>query len=266
MANTYLDAVKNFAIVTVSTGYASGATSVALSSGHGAKLPAPATDGNFNLVWWNSTDYANPADDPNVEIVRCTARSTDTLTITRAQEGTSDVNHNTADKTYKMILSPTAKMISDIDTYLPKFASGVTAALNTSSNADNDVAVTLTFQPKVIILYYSLQGRLTSGTTYTHRKGIAVYNTSGTLIFDFPIWYNDTPSYGLASDQGVVKNINSGVFSADDTAAPATGSSSAGRKIILSIPSIGATGFTIRRVTSGNDGNAVAEISYVAFG
>ena len=109
-----LDPVKNFAIVTVSTGYAAGATSIVLSSGDGAKLPAPSTDGAFNLVWYNSSDYPNPADDPSVEIVRCTGRSTDTLTVTRAQEGTADVNHNTGGKTYKMLLSVTKKMIDDI--------------------------------------------------------------------------------------------------------------------------------------------------------
>ena len=111
---TFLDAVKNFAKVTVSTGYDASATSVDLSSGHGAKLPAPATDGLFNLVWWNYTDYPDPSDDPNVEIVRVTARSTDTLTITRAQEGTSASTHNTGGKTYKMALCATAKTITDI--------------------------------------------------------------------------------------------------------------------------------------------------------
>jgi len=109
-----LDAVKNFGKVTVSTGYGTSDTSIVLTSGNGAKLPAPATDGSFNLVWWNSTDYGDPADDPNVEIVRCTARSTDTLTVTRAQEGTTAANHNTAGKTYTMILPLTAKMITDI--------------------------------------------------------------------------------------------------------------------------------------------------------
>jgi len=110
-----LDAVKNFAKVEVSTGYDSTATTVVLATGDGAKLPNPATDGEFNLVWWNSTDYPDPADDPNVEIVRCTARSNDTLTITRAQEGTTAQNHNIAGKTYKMILGLTKKMIDDIN-------------------------------------------------------------------------------------------------------------------------------------------------------
>lgn len=111
-----LDAVKNFAKVTVSTGYDASATSIVLTTGHGAKLPAPATDGAFNVVWWNSTDYSDPSDDPNVEIVRVTARSTDTLTVTRAQESTSATTKNTGSKTYKMILGATAKMITDIQT------------------------------------------------------------------------------------------------------------------------------------------------------
>lgn len=109
-----LDPVKNFAKVTVSTGYDSTATSIDLVTGDGAKLPDPATEGAFNLVWWNATDYPDPADDPNVEIVRVTAKSGDTLTITRGQEGTSAQNHNTAGKAYKMILAPTKKMIDDI--------------------------------------------------------------------------------------------------------------------------------------------------------
>lgn len=108
------DARKNFAKCTVSIGYSAVATSVALQSGDGAKLPQPSTDGAFNVVWWNSTDYPDPADDPNVEIVRVTARSTDTLTVTRAQESTSASTKNTSGKTYKMVLGPTVKTIDDL--------------------------------------------------------------------------------------------------------------------------------------------------------
>lgn len=109
-----LDPVKNFAKCVVSLGYDDVATSIVLQAGDGAKLPTPATDGAFNLVWWNSTDYADPSDDPNKEIVRCTVRTTDTLTITRAQEGTTATTKNTVSKTYKMILAPTKKTIDDI--------------------------------------------------------------------------------------------------------------------------------------------------------
>ena len=89
-----LDQILNFAKVEVSTGYAAGATSIALITGDGAKLPDPAVT-NYNLVWWNATSYGDPADDPLVEIVRVTGKSTDTLTVVRAQEGTADTAKNT---------------------------------------------------------------------------------------------------------------------------------------------------------------------------
>jgi hypothetical protein len=110
-----MDPVKNFAKVTVSTGYDASATSIVLESGHSAKLPDPSASGAYNLVWWNSTDYADPSDDPNVEIVRCTGwDSGNTITVTRAQEDTSASTKNTSDKIYKMILAPTKKTIDDI--------------------------------------------------------------------------------------------------------------------------------------------------------
>lgn len=107
------DPVVNFGKSQVSIGYNAAATSIALSSGEGANLPDTA-NGSFNVVWWNSTDYGDPADDPNKEIVRVTTRSTDTLTVTRAQEGTSATTKNTSGKTYKMALSVTKKTIEDL--------------------------------------------------------------------------------------------------------------------------------------------------------
>jgi hypothetical protein len=106
-----IDPVVNFGKVTVSTGYSSSATSIVLNSGNGAKLPASFP---FNLIWWNATDYADPADDPGVEIVTVTAIATDTLTVTRAQEGTSASSKNASGKTYKMVQGPTAKTIADL--------------------------------------------------------------------------------------------------------------------------------------------------------
>lgn len=135
-----LDPVKNFAKVTVSTGYDASATSIALTSGQGAKLPAPSTDGSFNLVWWNSTDYSDPSDDPNVEIVRCTARSTDTLTVTRAQESTSASTKNTSAKTYKMVLAPTKKLVDDIGTSYVDLSTAQTITNKVINGANNTLS------------------------------------------------------------------------------------------------------------------------------
>lgn len=106
-----IDPAKNFAKATVSTGYDASATSIVLTGGHGAKLPSAVP---FRVVWWNSTDYADPSDDPNVEIVEVTAKATDTLTVVRAQEGTSASTKNTGSKTYKMIAALTAEMVNTI--------------------------------------------------------------------------------------------------------------------------------------------------------
>ncbi len=99
------DNAKNFAKVTVSTGYDAAATNIVLSGGEGAKLPSTP----FNATWYNSTDYGDPTDDPNAEIIRVTGRSVDTLTVTRGQEGISATTKNTSSKTYKMIAGITAK-------------------------------------------------------------------------------------------------------------------------------------------------------------
>lgn len=116
------DNVKNFAKVTVSTTYDADDTSIVLSAGHGARLPNPGASSvpgtgagtAFNLVWWDSTSYPDPSDDPQVEIVRCTARTTDTLTITRAQESTSASAKDTGGSIYLMMLTPTEKTIKDL--------------------------------------------------------------------------------------------------------------------------------------------------------
>ncbi len=148
-----LDPVVNFGKVTVSTGYDAAANSIILNTNEGSKLPDPSVSGAFNLVWWNSTDYPDPSDDPNKEIVRCTTRITDTLTVVRSQEGTSASIKNLAGKTYKMILSPTAKMISDISSHIgTSVAHGVTSNIVGISDTQTLANKTLT-SPFISTIY-----------------------------------------------------------------------------------------------------------------
>lgn len=126
-----LDSVANFVQVQASTGYNAAATSIVLQAGQGSRLPAP----SFNLIWWNSTDYPNPANDPNVEIVRVTGVATDTLTITRAQESTSASTKNTGGKTYSLVLGITAKMITDIGAAIPSGTSVYDEAVSGSGTS-----------------------------------------------------------------------------------------------------------------------------------
>ena len=162
-----LDPVTNFAKVEVDAGYDASATSITLASGDGSKLPDPATDGSFNIVWWDSTTYPDPADDPSREIVRCTARSGDVLTVSRAQEGTTASAHNSAGKTYKMVLALTKKTIDDMRTAL---ASAFVIEEPTGDVDGVNMAFVFTAEPKAISV---------NGATY--RQGRVWSWDSGTM-------------------------------------------------------------------------------------
>lgn len=113
-----LDAVINFGKVTVSGTYDSHAFAVTVSDA--TRLPDPATAGQYNIVWYNDTDYPDPSDDPAVEIARVISVSGNVLTLAHsgsnrtAQEGTTASAKSTSGKTYKILLALTAKMITDI--------------------------------------------------------------------------------------------------------------------------------------------------------
>lgn len=115
MSQYGLDPTVNFGLAPLASGISAGDTTLTLTTGYGALLPDPATLGAYNVPIWDDF-YANPTNDPDKEIIRVTAKSGDVLTITRAQEGTSAVAHNTGGKTYKIGVSMTAKMVTDIET------------------------------------------------------------------------------------------------------------------------------------------------------
>jgi hypothetical protein len=143
-----IDNFKNFAKVTVSTGYDASATSIDLTSGHAANLPTVP----FNATWYNSTDYPDPSDDPNREIVRVTAIASDTLTVTRGEEGITATTKNAATKTYKLIAGITAKTINaDL---LTAFSRAVAGRLTLESG----VPVSYTDQTAKTTLYFTPYG------------------------------------------------------------------------------------------------------------
>jgi uncharacterized protein YejL (UPF0352 family) len=106
---------------------------ITLPLGDGSKLPSPSVDGAFNLTIYKEGDALT-----NPEIVRVTARSADTLTVTRGQEGTL-ATAKTAGSIYRVVMFPTAKMISDINTALE---SGVAVDIvNNLTSTDTDKAL-----------------------------------------------------------------------------------------------------------------------------
>jgi hypothetical protein len=78
MATLQYKADANFQSATLGSNYTAGSGSLVLSSGHGARFPA---SGNFYVRVDN-------------EIFLVTSRSTDTLAVTAAQDGTANVSHS----------------------------------------------------------------------------------------------------------------------------------------------------------------------------
>jgi hypothetical protein len=102
-----VDAVKNFAWSTVATAPspATTGTSLTVTAGEGARYPAVP----FNASVFPAGTMPTPA---NAEIVRVTARTTDVLTITRTQEGSSARAIGIGDQIAAAI---TAKTLTDLD-------------------------------------------------------------------------------------------------------------------------------------------------------
>jgi hypothetical protein len=243
-----LDPVRNFAKVTVSQGYDSTATSITLVTGDGAKLPDPATEGAFNLVWYNDTDYKDPADDPYVEIVRVTAKSGDTLTIQRGQEGTSAQNHNLPGKTYKMILAMTKKMKDDIESLVL-----VNKGIAWIAHGDNVItfpnAHSSTNYRWIVSLVQAPMGGITPRNV-PHTRGLTIFVS------------NESPTRGkvrIEGGYGFVScgftNVNLGTTERfDDVANTYTARASATARRDLAGYSLNGYGFTSCGWTSANTG------------
>lgn len=106
-----IDAYKNLAVSSVATAPSPPTTGTTLTvfSGHGSRFPAVP----FNVTVWDPAQLPSPA---TAEVARVTAMAGDTLTITRAQEGT------------------TARAITANDVIAATFTAKLVADLRDSSN------------------------------------------------------------------------------------------------------------------------------------
>ena len=95
--------LKNNAFGTLAAGINSSVTTVALTAGQGAKFPTTSSDDYFYATLIDSSN--------NLEVVKVTARSTDSMTVTRAQDNTSARAFITGDR---FELRPNAKVFEDI--------------------------------------------------------------------------------------------------------------------------------------------------------
>ena len=132
--------VTNNAFGTISAGINSSATTVTLDSGQGARFP---TLGGSDHFYGTLIDTSN-----NVEIIKVTARSTDSMTVVRAQDNTTAQAFAIGDR---FELRPTAALFEDIlseglvipdnAVTLAKMASGTDGNIISYDASGNPVAV-----------------------------------------------------------------------------------------------------------------------------
>lgn len=130
--NYMADSHKNFAYSTIATAPspADSGTSLVVATGNGTLFPTPP----FNATIWPASTQPTSS---NSEIVRVTAISTDTFTITRSQEGTTFRNVLISDQIAATI---TAQSLTDVEniasTWSPfQIGSGAATGLQTLANS-----------------------------------------------------------------------------------------------------------------------------------
>jgi hypothetical protein len=107
----------NNAATILASSISSSATSLTVTAGTGDLFPSPSAGEYFYVTLANMSGM--------LEIVKCTARSTDTFTVTRAQDGTTAIAWNAGDKLELRLVRAALDNFAQLDTALP-IASGGT--------------------------------------------------------------------------------------------------------------------------------------------
>lgn len=190
------DAIENFAFGTVLTAPspAASGTSLVLQAGEGALFPAPATDGEYNLTVW--PDGVQPTT-TNAEIVRVTARSSDTFTITREQE---DSNARTIVAGDRVALSITKKRFTDIQTAITGLERATIAGAYTSS-----------------VMYIAHRNAPNLLPEHT-MEGFRAIVAAGVKAIEADVYLLADGSLGIMHDTTLTRTTTSGGNTADQTA------------------------------------------------
>jgi hypothetical protein len=157
----------NNAHSTLASGISDSATSITVASGHGARFPT-LTGSQFFFA--TLIDTSN-----NLEIVKCTARSSDVLTVTRAQESTSAQAFSSGDRIeLRITAAGLAAVTADATTSTKGIASFASADFSVSSGA-------VTLEAAVV--------KTDEQNTFTKAQLPSTYTGTG-LTLDFDTYQN----------------------------------------------------------------------------
>lgn len=140
----------NNATTTLASGITNVATSLTVASGNGALFPSLSGSDVFYATLANTSG--------TVEIVKVTARSTDTFTIVRGQDGTSAVAWNSGDKVELRVTAADLGAMAQTANNLSDLASVSTARTNLGVNAAGTLTTNWTVAESAGKLTFSYSG------------------------------------------------------------------------------------------------------------
>jgi microcystin-dependent protein len=162
--------LTNNAFGTLAAGINSSATSITLTSGQGARFPTLSAGDYFYATLIDTSN--------NLEIVKCTARSTDVLTVVRAQESTTARAYNTGDR---IEIRLTAQTFIDASSGYDNTTSGLSATTTQGAIDElaNDLANFEAIPPGAVQFF----ARNSAPTGWLKANGAAVSRTTYAALF-----------------------------------------------------------------------------------
>jgi microcystin-dependent protein len=162
--------VANNAFATLAAGISDSATSITVASGQGARFPVLGAGDYFYATLINTSNQ--------LEIVKCTARSADVLTVVRAQEATTARAYDVGDRIEIRI---TAATFEDATSEYDNTTSGLSAT--TTQGAIDELANDLAnFEaiPSGAVQYFAMN---TAPTGWLKANGAAVSRSTYAALF-----------------------------------------------------------------------------------
>lgn len=166
--------VKNGSKSVLASSITNVATSLTVTTGHGARFPATAS-GPFWATIWDKSTYPDPRDDSNAEIVLVTTRSSDTFTVVRGQLSTFGFAHASGRAIEQLLL----------DQHFVDFGTAI--------NAVED-------------------GKVTGPASSTDNAVARFDTTTGKLIQNSDVTLSDTGSLSASLGGGVAYNVTTDGF------------------------------------------------------
>jgi hypothetical protein len=195
--------LTNNAFGTLASGINSSATSITLSSGQGARFPSLSAGDYFYATLIDTSN--------NLEIVKCTARSTDVLTVVRAQESTTARSYSTGDRIEIRLTAQTfldASGVEDGEVTAAKLAAGA-AVSNIGYTPVNKAGDTMT---GTLTLTYGGVTRFSLPIGATDPNFTVNGDTDGVERRDIALRWQSNNSHGyvsvLRSDMGGTTFLN----------------------------------------------------------